>query len=151
MTVVVRSVQVNTLKWRYKTGDQIYASSPVISADSTVYIGSYDNYIYAFSPDGVLKWRYQTAHYIDSTPAIGVDGTVCVGSHDHYIYAIYPSGALKWRFQATSSFTAFAAVGIDGTVYIGSNDHFLYAIKPDGTLYWGYQTGDIIYSSPAWR
>ena len=77
-----------TLKWRYKTGNLI-ESSPAISEDGTIYVGSYDDYLYAINPDGTPKWRYQTGNNVESSPAIGSDGTVYVGSWDHYLYAIY--------------------------------------------------------------
>ncbi|MBU0698856.1 MAG: PQQ-binding-like beta-propeller repeat protein, partial [Proteobacteria bacterium] len=43
-----------TLKWRYKTGNYI-DSSPAIGSDGTVYVGSWDNSLYALNPDGTLK------------------------------------------------------------------------------------------------
>lgn len=44
----------NALKWSYTTGDNVF-SSAAIAADGTVYIGSLDNKLYAFNPDGTLK------------------------------------------------------------------------------------------------
>ena len=52
-----------------------------------MYVGSWDNYLYAIKPDGTLKWRYGTGGYVVSSPAIGPDGTVYVGSWDGYLYA----------------------------------------------------------------
>ncbi|PNR94656.1 PQQ-binding-like beta-propeller repeat protein [Petrotoga sp. 9PWA.NaAc.5.4] len=36
----------DSLKWRYKT-DSWIASSPAIGSDGTIYVGSFDNYLYA--------------------------------------------------------------------------------------------------------
>ena len=47
------------LKWSYTTGLNV-ESSPAIGADGTIYVGSYDNKIYAINPDGTLKWSYTT-------------------------------------------------------------------------------------------
>jgi outer membrane protein assembly factor BamB len=63
-------------------------SSPVISSDGTIYIGSNDNYLYALNPDCTLKWKFKTGDGIFSSPAISRDGTIYVGSWDHYLYAI---------------------------------------------------------------
>lgn len=81
------------LKWRYQTGSSVY-SSPAIDSVGSVYIGSYDDYLYALNPDGTLRWRYQTGGAVNSCPAIGTDGTVYVGSYDYCIYAIQGAGAL---------------------------------------------------------
>ena len=47
-----------------------------------------DDYIYAFYPNGSLKWKYLTSVAVFSSPAIGIDGTVYCGSHDGNLYAI---------------------------------------------------------------
>ena len=62
-------------------------SSPAIGSDGTVYVGSFDNNLYAVNPDGTEKWNYTTGGTVRS-PAIGSDGTVYVGSFDNNLYAI---------------------------------------------------------------
>ncbi len=137
------------LKWRYLTEDYV-ASSPAVTSDGTVYVGSYDSYLYAVSADGSLKWKYKTGGNVASSPAVGTDGTVYVGSWDKYLYAINPAGSLKWKYQIGSyASSSSPAVGADGVIYVGSDDKNLYAVAPDGTLKWKYQTGDYISSSPA--
>ena len=79
--------QSGSLKWKFRTDSYIY-SSPAIGSDGTIYVGSYDNYLYAINPDGSLKWKYKTDEWIDSSPAIGSDGTIYVGSKDGCLYAI---------------------------------------------------------------
>ena len=51
-------------------------------------MGSGDNNLYAFNPDGTLKWSYTTGEGVLSSPAIGSDGTIYVGSWDKNLYAI---------------------------------------------------------------
>ena len=64
-------------------------SSPAIGSDGTVYVGSYDNKLYAINPkSGVKLWEFKTGFYVYSSPAIGSDGTVYVGSYDKKVYAI---------------------------------------------------------------
>jgi PKD repeat protein len=137
-----------TLKWKYQTGHEV-SSSPAIGGDGTIYVGSYDNYLYALNPDGTLKWHYLTGNVVDSSPAIGGDGTIYVGSYDNYLYALKPDGTLKWHYLTGSYVSSSPAIGGDGTIYVGSNDSFLYALNPDGTLKWRYLTGDGVDSSPA--
>jgi len=141
-------IRVGELKWRYQTGDRVY-SSPAIGSDGTIYVGSYDNKLYAINPDGTLKWSFTTGDNVHSSPAIGSDGTIYVGSYDNKLYAINPDGTLKWSFTTGGDVSSSPAIGSDGTIYFGSTDNYLYALNPNGTLKWRYQTADLVLSSPA--
>uniref|UniRef100_A0A7C4GFJ8 Pyrrolo-quinoline quinone repeat domain-containing protein n=1 Tax=Fervidobacterium thailandense TaxID=1008305 RepID=A0A7C4GFJ8_9BACT len=81
------TVSTGTLKWNFKTRESI-GSSPAIGADGTIYVGSWDSYLYALSQDGTLKWRFQTGGGITSGPVLGQDGTIYLGSNDGNLYAI---------------------------------------------------------------
>ena len=72
------------------TGDWIY-SSPVIADDGTIYVGSYDNNLYAINPDGTQQWEFLTGSNVKSSPALGTDGTLFVDSADGKLYAINES------------------------------------------------------------
>ena len=154
------------LKWRYPTGGRV--SSPAIAVDGTVYVSSYDGYLYAIAPpndssqSGDLQWRYPIGGIVYSSPAIGADGTVYVGGTDGYLYAIAPpddesqSGLLLWRYDTGINIDfSSPAIGADGTIYVGNYGGEIYAITPpsngsqSGTLFWRYSTGDHVLSSPA--
>jgi len=137
-----------TLMWKFKTNAVVH-SSPAISSDGTIYVGSEDWYLYAIDSNGTLMWKYQTSGVIYSSPAISSDGTIYIGSNDHYLYAINPDGTLKWKFETDKEIHSSPAISSGGTIYIGSNDHYLYAINPDGTLKWKFETDKEIHSSPA--
>ena len=86
-------------KWSFQTGFDV-DSSPAIGSDGTIYVGSYDDYLYAINPDGSRKWRFKTGGYVSySSPAAGSDGTIYVGSEDNNLYAINPDGSKKWTFK----------------------------------------------------
>jgi outer membrane protein assembly factor BamB len=108
-------------------------SSPAIGSDGTVYVGSYDDKLYAINgKTGDKLWEFETGHYVDSSPAIGSDGTVYVGSYDDKLYALSgKSGAKLWEFKTGHIVLSSPAIGSDGTVYVGSEDGKLYAIKTD--------------------
>ena len=76
------------LKWKYKTGSSI-ESSPAISRDGTIYIGSFDGSLYALTPNGHLKWKFTTPNAIYSSPSIATDGTIYIGSEDNNLYAVH--------------------------------------------------------------
>jgi outer membrane protein assembly factor BamB len=136
------------LKWSFTTGALVY-SPPSIGSDGTIYVGSYDNKLYAINPDGTEKWNFMTGDSIGSSPAIGSDGTIYVGSYDNKLYAIHPNGTEKWNFKTSHDVRSSPAIASDGTIYIASQDKKLYAINPDGTEKWNFTTGESVHSSPA--
>jgi len=66
----------------------IEESAPSVGADGTIYVGSFDNNLYAISPAGYILWTVATGGPIESSPTIGSDGTVYVTSDDSKLYAI---------------------------------------------------------------
>jgi outer membrane protein assembly factor BamB/PKD repeat protein len=77
-----------TLKWTFDTGE-VFLSTPAISAEGTIYVGSKLRKLFALNPDGTLKWEFETQGFVESSPVIGTDGTVYIGSTDTYLYAIH--------------------------------------------------------------
>ena len=118
--------------WEFETGGYVL-SSPAIGSDGTVYVGSYDNKLYAINgKSGVKLWEFETGWGVRSSPAIGSDGTVYVGADDKKLYAINGKrGVKRWEFKTGGSVGSSPAIGSDGTVYIGSGDKKLYAIKTE--------------------
>jgi|GEM_PF-6734481 len=140
------------LVWKKKInqGDDIWVSGPSIGPDGTIYVGTWDNHLYALSSDGSIKWSYKAGDWIyHGCPAISSDGTIYFGSWDSYLYALNPDGTLKWRFKTGGKIWSSPAISSDGTIYVGSDDDYLYALNPDGTLKWKFKTGYCIGSSPA--
>jgi outer membrane protein assembly factor BamB len=84
-------------RWEFETGDVVY-SSPAISADGTIYVGSggksgLDNSLYALdATTGTKKWAFATGGGVHSSPAIDVDGTIYFGSRDRKVYGLDPTG-----------------------------------------------------------
>ena len=77
--------------WRYQTGEAFegVSSSAAIGADGTIYVGANDGKLYAFTPDGMVKWFFETpGSGIMSSPAIGADGTLYFGSWNRSLYAL---------------------------------------------------------------
>jgi predicted outer membrane repeat protein len=141
---------VPSRKWMIATEGPVI-SSPVVSAEGTVYVGSGDGRLWAVNSDGSLRWSYMTGSSIRSSPSISVyGGTIYIGSDDDSLYAINPDGSLKWVFATEGDVVSSPTVATDGTIYVGSDDGKLYALYPDGSLKWSYPTGgQIWYSSPA--
>lgn len=124
-------------QWSYPLSDPAMGTgndqSPSIGADGTIYVGSPDQYLYAITPNGTLKWRFQTGARIRATPAIGTDGTIYVGADG--LYALNPNGTKKWKF-ATSLFSSVSPIlDADGLVY-WRESFKAYAVNGDGTQKW---------------
>ena len=145
----------NTLKWSYNVGEAIYRT-PVIGADGTVYVGTYettpvavdgrtaypgvrDYKLYAISSEGELKWTFTPGGH--TSPTIAPDGTIYFGSSDNKLYALNPDGTLKWSYQGGAYPRGPPTIGSDGTVYFSSDK--LYALIPDGTLKWSVSPSDL--------
>ena len=139
------AVNVNSVIWKYNTGDTI-RSSPVIGSDGNIYIAGY-NKLYNINSDRSLKWSYTTEDYIGSSPAIGSDGTIYLQT-SYKLYAINSSGTLKWSYSTVSMVKSSPIIGSDGNIYLVTNNA-LYNINSDGTLNWTYRTNDYFATSPA--
>lgn len=139
-------------KWSFKTGGGII-SSPAISRNGTIYIGSADNKIYAINPDGSVRWSFSgSTAGITSSPAIGPDGIIYAGSYDYHLYAIHEDGTQKWAYNTGGQVNSSPAIGSDGTIYVGSggsgSEFKLHAINPDGSGKWSFDC-PVAWSSPA--
>ncbi len=153
-------------RWSYGTDDAVWAS-PVI-ADGTLYVGSYDGYLYAISTEtGDLLWRYETGDRLDGSPAVA-NGTVYFGSFDRNVYALdAESGDERWIYGMDGIVRSSPTVS-DGVVYVGAHCRteecssyydarwpergYVYALDAErGDLRWRHGTGDGVVSTPAVR
>ena len=74
--------------WEFITESAVF-SSPVIGPDSTLYVGSRDNNLYAINGKSAGKlWQFETGGEVWCSPTIGFGGTVYIGSVDKKLYAI---------------------------------------------------------------
>jgi outer membrane protein assembly factor BamB len=136
----------NTTKWIANVTDDDL-ESPVIGSDGTIYIGSrFSDGLFAYNPNGSLKWAYRDIAGMTTVPTIGNDGIIYFGTSAG-LTALNPNGTLKWIYTTpNSSFTQSPpSIGSDGTIYIidylnyNENTYSaLYAINSNGTKKWSY-------------
>ena len=136
--------------WRFRTGDEIRSSPAVV--DGTVYVGSWDGYVYALdAATGQERWRFQTGDVVLSSPAV-VNGKVYVGSFDGNLHALdAASGEERWRFKTGRSVESSPCVA-DGSVFFTGNDGNTYALDAaTGQERWRFKLGTDVISttSPA--
>lgn len=145
--------QTNTTKWTYN-GITVYGSA-VTGSDGTIYVGSYNGKLYAFNPNGTVKWIYTTASSILGSPAIGKDGTIYVSDYKNStLYSINPNGTLKWKYNIGNwNCGSSPVIGNNGTIYIpvtDSTNGTLYAIdSTNGKVKWTFNMNEVYGSSAA--
>jgi len=125
-----------TIKWIFELGGnrRISHSSPAISADGNIYVGTnygdaYGGEIIAISPEGIEMWRKTIAYkWVDSSPSIAEDGTVYIGS------AYDMSKSYLHAFGSIESNSPPNAPSISGPTYARVGKEYKYyfvAIDPD--------------------
>jgi outer membrane protein assembly factor BamB len=138
-----------TEKWRYEHSDWVH-STPALAEDGTIYMGCDNGKLYAFNPDGTLKWDIRFSYdWVYSSPVIDYNGTIYVGSTNNYFYAVNPNGTIKWSYKTGFLIYSSPAIDDNGIIYIGSHDNYLYAFYPNGTLKWKFKANDVIKSPPS--
>ena len=132
--------------WKFKCEDEI-RSSPVADK-TTLYIGAYDNNIYALDlKSGQFKWKYPTEGGIAAKPFVYND-RVIIGSEDRVAYAISTNGRLIWTCPTEGRIRSSARVEFEHA-FFGSDDHRLYALNVQtGRIIWRFEAMGPIRSSP---
>ncbi|HHT9108473.1 MAG TPA: outer membrane protein assembly factor BamB family protein [Candidatus Wunengus sp. YC63] len=125
--------------------DNIYGE-PTVGSDGTIYMGSWDTYVYAVNSGGTLKWKYQTDGSIAplASPTLSNDGnTIYVGSGDRNkdeggtLYALNSDdGTLNWKKEnLDGARVSGAVVGSDGTIYATGSGR-VHAFDENGNKLW---------------
>ena len=142
--------------WEH-TATSRFSGNPIVGMDGTIYVGSTDANLYAFSRAGTIRWTVQTSDVVckNGAPALSRDGnTVYAGSDDGYLYATdAASGKLLWKFNpGLGAIRGSLVVGaVTGSIYFrthpGSDTDQPNAgsVLPNGTLgsfvYTGFTLG----------
>jgi len=145
-----------TLNWSFLTGGNV-RSCPSLSKDqSTVYVGSLDGILRAFTLGGTPLWAFNPGtpgSNFTSSPMVGPDGTIYEGNADNNLYAVNPDGTQLWAYNiaAPQQILSTPALLPDGGIVFGSQDDKLYCLNPgDGSERWRYVLfGGDVESSPA--
>ena len=126
-------------------GSTIYASTPAIGPDGTIYV-ALDDSVYAINPDGTRKWSVSRGNFAPAdwrahaTLSVGGDGTIYFVSEHVFdsLTAVDPSGNIKWRWGARRAhiYTPSPAIGWGDTLYFVSficgHGDCLVALTADG-------------------
>jgi|GEM_PF-1340931 len=125
-------------QWEYPSID-CGSSSAAIASDNTIYIGASDSMLYAFNPDGSVKWQFLADNPVSTSPVIDIGGTVYIGtrgSSSQKFYAINPDGTEQWNYPIGSSINCTPAISNEGILYFTADNKSIYACNTDGNMMW---------------
>ena len=126
------------LLWRLKLGGVVDGSSPAVSPQGMVYVGTLANTLCAVTPNGTLAWTLTADGQVQSSPALGVgqNGSVRLyfASFKGTVYAVdlAPAGTVgkvAWTAKLPGHQTfSSPALGRHG-LYIGDNSGTITAFR----------------------
>ena len=116
--------------WRRRLGGPV-TSSPAITPDGTVYVGSDDARLYALSiSDGSDVYSpFQANDFITSSPVVDASNTVYFSTDEGTTYAVR-NGVQQWAtgLWFGENVSATACLAPDSTLLINTDDGSLYAL-----------------------
>jgi len=152
--------------WKFETDGKIDSSPTIVNG--TVFIGSYDNRLYAINSDtGEQVWKFNTGGKVNSSPAF-LNNSVYIGSLNWKIYKIDPDtgdeiwgkriGSGSIRSSPTvvdiNDITDFdeldnsSGESIESIVYYGDTNGDVYSVEDGPLKRWEFSTANWIESSP---
>ncbi len=122
-----------SLRWVFTGATDWIDAAPTIAPDGTVYVGSWDNFLYALELEtGALKWQFETGNMVLGSAAVGPDGRVYFGSDDGMFYCLAPDGSLVWAVEPGTQYSPIHSSPVlshaGDTVYFGNEDGEFYAL-----------------------
>ncbi len=150
--------------WSHDAGGKIW-TSPSISRDGTIYVGSDADRLVAIEPSGEESWVFETTvpakkgdkpeagrYDVDTSPALMSDGSIVFGCHNN-LFALRPlAGGLRWVFEAglgRVKIFSSPAIGRDGSIYFGTQGNYFFALSQSAKVLWSMKTGKDNDSTPA--
>ena len=114
--------------WVFKCEDEIRRSVNV--SDGKVFVGAYDNNLYALSTeDGEFIWKFPATESVGGSIPCIYEDKVFIGSADNNLYAIDGrTGRLSWKFTAGGPIYSSPNVRFEHA-FFGSDDGFFYAVN----------------------
>jgi outer membrane protein assembly factor BamB/tRNA A-37 threonylcarbamoyl transferase component Bud32 len=125
-TAYIAPAQIKPL-WTFKCEDEVRQKAAI--DNGVVYIGAYDNNLYALNQDsGEFLWKFPAQDSIGTAPFIYEDD-VFITSSDSHLYSIKKrTGQMNWRFKTGNAIYASPIVRFDH-IFFGSDDQNFYAVN----------------------
>jgi len=132
----------------------LVASEPVVApaaaaADGTIYVGSWDGFIYAVR-DGAVAWNAPVEGQVYAGCSVGPGGQVLAATRGGEVVALAADGKRLWARTLGDGVYGTPAIAAGGVCFVGCNDNRLYALDlASGEIVWRERVGRDIRSSVA--
>ena len=133
-----------TIKWKSWVGSFGTSYGSSVDEEGIIYYGSRNGYLYAFCPNGTLRWKYNIGGSY-TPPAISKNGKLYIASGEN-VYAFDCNGTLLWKRKTYPSDSL--VIDKNGVIY-GLGDYCVYALNPNGTLRWVWKTNEYLIRGPS--
>lgn len=133
--------------WRFVTGGTL-TGLPVVGPDGTLYAASADRYLYALSPEGRMRWRYDLVTRPVGWQVVSSTGSIHVGRRWGRILTLSSDGRRQWEFQADTD-ELMAPVSLPhGQLVVAEQMGRLTLLSPRGVVLWKLSFGTIFSADP---
>jgi outer membrane protein assembly factor BamB len=139
------------LLWSLATGTRT-KSSPVIN-NGTIFFGNEKGELIAITPDGEIKWKYESRSPIEAPP-LSYGDMVVFGASDGFLRSVDKnSGKLIWSYLTENQIAGSANFWENKNkagIVVGSYDYCLHCVDPiTGKQKWKVETENFINGAPA--
>jgi outer membrane protein assembly factor BamB len=124
-------------------------TTPVITLNETILVGSLNNLVHAFSASGELLWSMEDNLSARTRPLVDNEGNIIVCDWLDRVHKISPTGERLWiNEDMTSMPSGDGCITPEGLILYGAANRRLYAIRPWGELAWVREMESTIRTSP---
>lgn len=145
--------------WKHPLQSDWCDEPPLVGKDGTVYCADKDSVVWAFRPDGKVRWHYDGVKTpgkgfkladVTTHLAVGDDGSVYFGHRSGKLIALDPDGHEKWQAPLASAPDLYESPSVDGhgVVYAGEgrDNTAVAAFDPqDGHELWRRDAGSVLH------
>jgi outer membrane protein assembly factor BamB len=140
-----------SLEWKAKLNGKVRSSSPCLTSDGLIFIGTHAGGMYCLQQDdGEIKWNKEISKPVLASSAVLKD-RVFFASSDKKIYCLYcNNGSRLWEFETGERiWSSPVIIENDEMMFFGCLDSHIYGLDTGtGNQLWKFPTMDIIDSSP---
>lgn len=122
-----------SIRWKVPGIEGDVDGAPAVGFNNDIYLGTTDQKLYAFSPEGSHKWTFDTKGSIDSSPLVGNNEDIFVTASGGRLYGLGSQGEKLWgwatNYSTGAEVRSTPTLGSDGTIYFGDSNGQLHAVS----------------------
>lgn len=123
------------LAWRFAARGKVF-TSPAVTDDGLVIVGSQDHRVHALGVAGALAWTVDLGADVDGSPVVGDDGAIYVGTDASDVVRLDGKGKVVWRTPVGGFVRGALSIARNGDVLVGTYGPVprVVRISPEGTV-----------------